>query len=192
MDHEVNKNDFDSRLKIIFKSVELKVKQKSKNELFYVLKYQSKAGQRNTLKLGLLKKQADSNVYKPFYLKEVDRFAVCQTIETMFSHKLVSPIDRYKKYKMIAGRDIYDIHHFFLEGFRYLPNIIGERTSKQPAIYLKELKYFIEKKVNDKVISQDLNYLLPNEKFKKIRNILKKETVLLLDDDIRRLKARVD
>ena len=41
----------------------------------------------------------------------------CQTIETMFANKLVSVLDRFEKHHSIAGRDLYDIHQFFLQGF---------------------------------------------------------------------------
>ena len=30
----------------------------------------------------------------------------------MFSHKLIAPLDRFKRNGSIAGRDIYDIHYF--------------------------------------------------------------------------------
>ena len=184
---ETQKKGLADRLQVIFKNLDLEIRQKSKNELFYVLKYQSEASFRNTLKLGILKQQAKSNVYKPFYLKEIDRFAICQTKETMFSHKLVSPIDRYKKYKSIAGRDIYDIHHFFLKGYDYIKAIIKERTGKGTIKYFKELKEFIAKKVTDKTLSEDLNYLLPSDKFQKVRKILKRETLLFLADELKRL-----
>jgi len=175
------------KLQEIFKKLDFQVKQKSLKELFYVLKYQSLGGMRNTLKLSLLGKTAQANTYSPFYLKEIDRYAICQTIETMFAHKLVSPIDRFKKYQMIAGRDIYDIHHFFLQGYGYNQKVIEERTRKDALSYLKEVKEFIEEKINEKILSQELNYLLPYEKFKKIRKILKRETILLLTDEIKRL-----
>lgn len=184
---EADKKIIDQQIRKIFRTLELEVDKKSKEELFYVLKYQSER-QRNTLKLGILTKQAKSNIYKAFYLSEIDRFAKCQTIETMFSHKLVNLTDRYKKYTTIAGRDLYDVHHFFLKGYRYIEVIIEERTGKKAIIYLQELRDFIKSKINDKVISEDLNYLLPIDKFQAIRKILKKETIVLLTDEIKRIQ----
>lgn len=78
---------------------------------------------------------------------------------------------------MIAGRDLYNIHHFFLMGGnRYLPEVIVERTGKKSAVYIKELIGFIKKKINDKIITEDLNFLLPPEKFKLIKRVLKKRS----------------
>lgn len=184
---KAKKKIIEQKLQQIFKKLDFQVKQKSLKELFYVLKYQSPERMRNTLKLSLLPKTVKANVYLPFYLKEIDRYAICQTIETMFAHKLVSPTDRFKKHQMIAGRDIYDIHHFFLQGYRYSQKVIEERTGKNTLSYLKELKKFVEEKINEKTLFQELNYLLPYEKFKKIRKILKKETIMLLTDEIKRL-----
>ncbi len=190
LSHEADKKICRKRLVTIFAKLHLEIKQKSKQELFYVLKYKSKGSLRNTLKLGIVGQQARTNIYQPFYLAEMDRFAICQTIETMFSHKLVAPIDRFKKYKTIAGRDMYDIHHFFLKGYRYMEAIIEERTGKKPGSFFIELKNFIEKQVSEKVISEDLNYLLPAESFQLIRNILKKEIIVFLNDEIRRLQIK--
>ena len=53
-----------------------------------------------------------SNVYETVRLVEIDRIATCQTIETMFANKLVALIERREKTGSIAGRDLYDVHHF--------------------------------------------------------------------------------
>lgn len=172
----------------VFRKEDYKVRQKSNNELFYVLEYQSAKGKRNSIKLGLLKKSSIHNEYKAYYLSEIDRFAVCQTIETMFANKLVSIIDRYKKYKLIAGRDLYDIHYFFLQGYKYEKEIVEDRTHTDVTSYFQILKQFIEQKITGTIISQDLNYLLPHEKFQKIRKALKQETLMFIKDEIRRLK----
>jgi rRNA maturation protein Nop10 len=167
-------------------TIKVEIREKSKNELFYVLKYDSKKGERNTIKLGITPVQTKSNKYNIFYLPEIDRYANCQTIETMFAHKLVSLTDRYQKYRMMAGRDLYDIHYFFLQGYGYIEEIIEERTGKKLKEYLAELKNFIERKITGIVISEDLNFLLPPEKFKKVRKILKKETLMFLVNEIDR------
>jgi len=174
----------DKELKKIFSFLELKLDKKSSRSLLYVLKYPSLKGQRNTIKLSLIDYPLKSNQYETFHLKEIDRFAICQTKETMFANKLVAVFDRYQKYKTIAGRDLYDIHHFFLSGYDYLDEVIIERTGKKPKDYLKELINFIEKKVDDKVISQDLIFLLPYEKFLKIRKVLKREVLMWLRGEV--------
>lgn len=183
-----NKKALEKSLRVIFKDLDFKIKEKSRNELFYVLKYDCEKGYRNTIKIGITPVETKSNQYGIFYLSEIDRYANCQTIETMFAHKLVSLSDRYKKYKVIAGRDLYDIHHFFLQGYGYSRDIIEARTGKKMVEYFRELKGFIGKKVTDTVVSEDLNYLLPAMKFQKIRKILKKETLMFLGNEIDRLK----
>lgn len=121
--------------------------------MYYVLKYQSKTVFRNSIKLSIIDRELESNQYDSFYLDDIDRILYCQTKETMFSNKLVALTDRFKKYKMIAGRDIYDIHHFFISGFKYIDDVIFERTGK------------------------------------KLRKILKSETLMFLKDEIRRLTS---
>lgn len=177
---KADKKKIDKVLRKIFKNLSLNLVQKAKNTLFYVLKYSSKPGLRNTLKLSMVDYPLKSNRYESFYLKEIDRFAICQTKETMFAHKLVTVIDRYEKYKTIAGRDIYDIHYFFLQGYDFNKEVIEERTGKKAKNYLKEVVDFIEKKVNDKIINEDLSFLLPYEKFKLIRKVVKREVIEII------------
>ena len=183
---KVDKKTIDKNLRDIFRKLDLKISQKSHNSLFYLLKYSAKSGLRNTVKLSLSDTALKSNNYSSFYLPEIDRFAFCQTKETMFANKLVAVTDRYKKHKMIAGRDIYDIHYFLLSGFYYDEAVIRERTGKQPINYLKDLIKFINTKVTDKIINEDLSFLLTNEKFQLIRKVLKKETLMFLKDEIKR------
>ena len=121
-----------------------------------------------------------ANIYQPYFLEEIRRFAVCQTIETMFAHKLVALTDRYKKYHTIAGRDLYDIHHFFINGYDFNPQVILERTRKTPPEYFRELTEFIATKVTQKHIFEDLSYLLPHDKFTAIRHTLITETLSFL------------
>jgi len=107
----------------------------------------------------------------------------------MFANKLVALMDRYKKTKTIAGRDLYDIHHFFINRYEYEDKIIKERTGKKTADYLRDLIKFIDKKINNKTIDEDLNFLLPINLFKKIRPILKSETMMLLKQETENLKS---
>ncbi|KXB07792.1 hypothetical protein AKJ56_02330, partial [candidate division MSBL1 archaeon SCGC-AAA382N08] len=97
----------------------------------------------------------------------------------------------YKKRETIAGRDVYDIHHFFSHGYDYKEEIVEERTDQSALSYLKDLREFIEDKVTQKIIDQDLNFLLSNEKFQAIRKSLKQETLMLLKDKIERINENV-
>ncbi len=98
----------------------------------------------------------------------------------MFANKLVALLDRYEKNKTIAGRDIYDIHYFFMNGYKYDTSIIEERRKVDTQVFFDELISFIEKKITNTIIDQDLNMLLPPQKFKQIRKVLKKEVLMFL------------
>lgn len=183
-----NKDELKKELEKIIDENGFEIGKKSKKELFYLLKYSALASCRNSLKLSAIDLPLDSNLYEAVYLAEIDRFANCQTIETMFANKLVAVIDRFEKHKTIAGRDIYDIHHFFERGFKYRPEVIVERRKISAVKYLQQLREFIESKVNLKIIDQDLNYLLLPNKFQLARKTLKSETLIYLDDEIKRMR----
>lgn len=164
----------------IFQSLDLKVDNHNITTLFFETKYLSPPNTRNTLKLSVYEDIVKSNEYQPQFLPEINRLLNCQTIETMFANKLVAPIDRFTKYHKLAGRDIYDIHYFFSQGYQFKQEIIEERTNTGVTDYIKMLIDFIEDKVTETTINQDLNPLLPNDKFQKIRKVLKTEVLIFL------------
>lgn len=172
-----DKKDIRKELLSLFADLNFTLKEQAKRELYFVLKYDAPQEVRNTMKLSIIDKVIKANVYKPQFLAEIKRYAICQTVETMFANKLVAVTDRYKKYKTIAGRDLYDIHHFFIKGYGFNMKVIEERTGKGTEKYLSELKAFIEKKFTVKRITEDLSYLLPPDKFKSIRKTLISETL---------------
>jgi len=49
------------------------------------------------------------------------------------------------------------------------------------------LDAFIEDRFNQKVIDQDLNYLLPSDKFKIIRRTLKAESLVFIKEEIKNI-----
>jgi len=153
----------------------------SNNEsYFYNFKYEAPPNQRNTLKLSFFENVTVSNEYEFRFLPDIGRLIRCQTLETMFANKLVAPLDRFKKHNSVVGRDIYDIYYFFSQGYHYKTKIIKERTGLTTKQYLKRLIQFIEDKITDKVITEDLNTLLPLDKFTKVRKILKDEVLAFL------------
>lgn len=176
-------------LEAIFDELELLMKDKSKSVPQYFLKYPTQDNNfRNTVKIDITIPPPQANAYQPFRLVDIDRIVICQTIETMFANKLVALIDRYERNESIAGRDLYDIHYFFISSFRYNQDVIIERRKKNLELFFKELVKFIEKHITQTIINQDLNYLLPNEKFQKIRLILKQEVLMFLKDEIERIR----
>lgn len=51
----------------------------------------------------------------------------------------------------------------------------------------EDLKTSIDKKVNQKVIDQDINHLISADRFQKIRKVLKREVLMFLRDEVKRL-----
>lgn len=174
-------------LEKIIADLSLSIKDKSQRGLQYFLKYEAPANKRNTIKVEALFPAPKSNLYEPIYFSEIDRTLQCQTKETMFANKLVAIIDRYEKQKSLAGRDLYDIHQFFLQGFKYNKDVIKERRGIEAKKYFPKLIIFIKKYFNNIIINQDLNTLLPVVEFQKIRKILLTEVLMFMQDEIVRI-----
>ncbi len=177
-----------TQLEGIFNNLGLMIKTQSSRVPQYFLKYpNSRANERNTLKIDVLAPPPVANKYEKVRLDDIDRILNCQTVPTMFANKLVALIDRYEKSGGIAGRDLYDINYFFLNGCTYERDVIKERrnigSTKQ---YLEELVCFIEEHITQRVIDQDLNVLLTPTSFRAVRKTLKRETILFLKDEIQR------
>lgn len=167
-------------LEKIFRQYGLSIKDHSQVAPQYFLKYENNSTQRNTLKIDASFPPPASNEYEPVRFIEIDRIITCQTVPTMFANKLVAIMDRFDKQGSIAGRDLFDIHTFFLKGYTYRSEIIEERTGKSSVVFLKDVKTFIEKKVTQRIIDQDINTLLPPKEFQKVRKSLKQEVLLFL------------
>jgi predicted nucleotidyltransferase component of viral defense system len=152
--------------------------------LFFQLRFPSSPGKRNTLKVSASNIIVKANQYKVQYFPEIARLFNSQTVETMFANKLVAITDRYTQHKSIAGRDVYDIHHFFVQGYSYNDAVIRERTGMEPKEYFGKLVDFIKKHITQTIINEDLNSLLPYQKFQQVRKILIPETIDLLKREI--------
>ena len=170
-------------LERVFSDLGLSVYDASKVVPQYFLKYEAASNMRNTLKVDVTFPAPRANRYEPRRLVEIDRILSCQTVGTMFANKLVAVLDRHERHTSIAGRDIYDIHHFFLNGFRYDPDVIRERRRQTVDEFFSARIIFIEKHVTDELLAQDLNTLLPHVKFSRIRKALKLETLMFLRDE---------
>ena len=188
LSEKADKKVFRDRLYEIFENLGLEIKDHSKKSLQFFLRYPAEEGFRNTLKLEILDNFYKSNIYRPFHIPDIERTATCQTIETMFSHKLIAPLDRKEKGGSVAGRDIYDIHHFFSQGYEYLPEVIKERRGVTLPEHFSDLKAFVEKEVTKRMIDEDLNALLDIDKFKLIRKYLKEETLRFIEKEIQSFK----
>lgn len=175
------------RLETVFRALGLIIRDQSRTVPQYFLKYDAATGNRNTIKIDVTAPPPRANTYEVKRFHEIDRIITCQTIETMVANKLVALLDRYKHREAIAGRDLYDIHHFFLNGYHYNDGVISERTKKTVTAFFSDLIAFIETQVTDKIINQDLNTLLPYERFSRLHKILKPETLIFLRDEQKRI-----
>lgn len=173
---------------LAFDHLGLKITGEYDRVLFFQLRYPNDPGKRNTLKLICNNILVKANQYKVQYFAEIDRLMNSQTIETMFANKLVALTDRYELHQTIAGRDVYDIHAFFIHGYAYEPAVIQERTGLETKTYFGKLIDFIQKHVNQTLINEDLNTILPYGQFQQIRKILIPETLALLTREQVRLE----
>jgi len=180
-----NETDLHKEFIQVFDHLDLTIVEELKNALMFRLRYPSKVGTRSNLKVSANSQIVKANKYRVKYLSEIDRMMNCQTVETMFANKLVAVTDRHDLHGKIAGRDIYDIHHFFINGYSYNALVILERTGLEPKKYFGKLSDFIKNNVTQTIINEDLNTLLPNNKFQQIRKILIPETLALLEREQR-------
>ena len=180
-------NVFRKHLEKLFTELGLEIKDASDNVPQYFLKYPTSGrqhGVRNTLKIDITFPAPKKNIYELIRLTEIDKIINCQTIETMFSNKLVALIDRYEKNGSIAGRDVYDIHHYFISGYDYSQDIIKERRNvEHVSVFFEQLITFVENKITPTIIQQDLNSLLEYSHFSKIKKVVKSELLMFLKEE---------
>jgi predicted nucleotidyltransferase component of viral defense system len=180
--------DTRNRLASVFDDLGITIRDQSRVGLQYFLKYPVPDGARNTMKIDASFPPPKANTYEARRLDVIDRIMHCQTVETMMANKLVALMDRYLHNEAIAGRDLYDIHHFFLQGYRYNVDVIYERTGKDLKQFLTDMVEFVERRITNTIIDQDLNTLLPYVQFSRIRGILKREVLLFVRDEIKRVE----
>lgn len=138
----------------------------------------------NTIKIDTSFPVPRANTYAPMRFAEIDRILTCQTKDTMVANKLIALFDR----KRLAGRDVYDVHYFLMHGFPYNRAVIEERFGGDVGGFFSDLGTFVEKNVTDQLLAEDLNCLLPYEKFRRIRRVLKREMLMFLRDELARLE----
>jgi predicted nucleotidyltransferase component of viral defense system len=173
----------------VFIHLGLNVSQEFENEFIFQLSYSSSPRKRSSIKVSAVNTKIEANQYRVQYYPEVDRLINSQTIETMFANKLVAVTDKYAQHGTITGRDIYDIHHFFTQGYGYHQAIIRERTGITPREYLGRLIDFIKEHITETIIYQDLNSLLSLQQFHKVRKTLILDTLYILARERDRLEA---
>lgn len=169
-----------------FAKLDLEIKDESRNYLQFFLRYKALENARNTLKVDINDSPSPFNTYEHVQLQEVRMLCHGYTPDTMFANKLVAATARFEKNGKIAGRDFYDIHHFFEEGIGVNTSVVEERTGKSYIEFLSYLQDFIEKYITEKHLREDLNPLMDTAKLNKLLSHLKPELFLLLDHEIAR------
>ena len=182
-DEKMVKNELEK----VFDVLGLKIKDKSKKWFQYILKYGDWENKRNSLKLEIVGEEFKSNDYKKVYLADIDRYAICQTMETMFANKLVAVVDRFEKHGLIAGRDVYDIVYFFRHGYGIKKEVVEERRGVDYKEYLRLLVDFVEKEINETVLVQDLGMLISSDNLRQVKKSLKAEVLMYLREEILRV-----
>ncbi len=174
------KEDLRKEIHKIIKELGFEIKDESQKHLQFFLKYRDVEKERNTLKLEIVDIVSKANIYKKFYLDEIDRYCQAQTIETMFANKLVALKARWEEGKSIAGKDVYDMHYFFNQGFDINEGVIKDLRGKSLEEYVRELSSFIEEEINEKMLMRDLNPVMDIKKLKSVLPGMKKEVLIAL------------
>lgn len=175
------------KCRAIFKKLNLEVKDQSQHHLQFFLKYPAGAYERNTLKLEINDEASPKNRYEKIHLRELNLYCNAETIDTMVANKLVAATVRYEKHNQIAGRDFYDLHHFFMQGLTVNHAVVEDRTGITYAQYLSKLISFIDIQLTATRLNQDLNPLLPADRLRLLLPRLKPELIVLLQDELKRV-----
>lgn len=170
----------------IFQELDLKIKDQSKKHLQFFLRYEAGERERNTLKLEINDQPSKKNLYEKVYLREIDMYCQAHTIETMVANKLVAATARYEKTGKVAGRDFYDLWYFFLNGLSVNKAVVEDLAMMSYVKYLDKLVKFMDMKLSNTILNQDLNPLLPISGLSKKLGLIKPELVSLLKDEIER------
>jgi predicted nucleotidyltransferase component of viral defense system len=156
------------------------IKDESNEFLQFFIKYRDIPNKRSIMKLEIVDIVSEGNIYEEVRLIEIDKMCSAQTVETMFANKLVALKARFDEGKSIAGRDMYDIHHFFNQGYDINDAVIENMCKTTLALYAQELIEFIENRVTQHLIMEDLNPLLPAKIMNKILPRIKQEVIIAL------------
>lgn len=174
------KNEIRQHCYDIFNQLKLEIKDESQKHLQFFLRYESPKRERNTLKLEINDQPSPANRYEAANLREVQLYCQGHTLDTAFANKLVAATARYAKNKKLAGRDFYDLHVFFNQGLDINQAVIEDLTDQDLPSYLQFLATFIEEKLNQKLLQEDLNLLLPADEVRVIVPQLKVELLRMI------------
>lgn len=161
-------------LKIILrKSGKVKEFRDKRFTLFFLLDYEANFP---NIKVEFNKRIWKNNSYRTIWLLGVEIKIADE--KTMFSNKLVALSQR----RILASRDLFDIHYFLKLGYPLNEKLILERTGKSLTEYLNYTKHFIIKNYNSKNILYGLGEVLDEKQKIWAKERLLSETVEELDN----------
>lgn len=182
------KSKIETRLYDMFKDLGLELKDQSKNYLQFHLKYPvTPPTGRNTLKLEINDVPSKYNKYEKVNLLEISMFCNGHTLETMVANKLVAAKARFDKKGRVSGRDFYDLHKFFEQGFGVNTEVVEDLTKMSYKGYLNDLIKFVEKEVSERALNEDLNTVLDKRELNIVSKHIKTELIFMLNDALGRL-----
>ncbi|MCK5320303.1 nucleotidyl transferase AbiEii/AbiGii toxin family protein [Candidatus Parcubacteria bacterium] len=144
--------------------------------LFALLNY--KDGERN-LKIEISKRTVYQNKYEFKNLYGTD--IKCMTIEDSFAHKLLAATGR----RTAVNRDFFDLYFFWKNGYEFNQEIIKKATKKSIKEYLKFLRAYVEKNLNQKNVLQGLGELVSVDQKNWIKKNLKQELLNYIDFNLK-------
>ena len=165
----------------VIKNLGYSIKDESRQHLQFFLKYRDLKNERNTLKLEISDLVSKANQYQKTYLIEIDKYCQAQTVQTMFANKMVALKARWEEGKGVAGRDMYDLHHFFKQGYAINQAVIVDLRKIPYLDYLSELIIFIKKNVSEQILYEDLNPLISKNKLSLVVPLIKSEVLIALN-----------
>ena len=168
-------------LKIILKKHgEVKEFRDKRFTLFFLLDY--KANYPN-IKLEFNKRIWKNNIYKTVWFLGVGIKITSK--RTMFSNKLVALSER----RVLAARDLFDVHYFLKMSYPLSEELIKERTGKTLGEYFEYLKNFIVKNYSSKNVLQGLGEILDESQKSWAKEYLISETVEEIDNFLNKTKT---
>jgi len=144
--------------------------------LFALLNY--KNGERN-LKIEISKRVAFNNKYEFKNLFGAD--IKCMVIEDAFAHKLLAATGR----RAAVNRDFYDLYFFWKNGYKFNEKIIKSIAKKSGKEYLKFLRQYVKKNLNQRNVLQGIGELVSVGQKDWIKKNLKQELLNYIDFNLK-------
>ena len=176
---ELNAEEIDILKIILKKHGEIKDFRDKRFTLFFLLDYEANYP---NIKIEFNKRIWKNNSHKIVWLLGVEIKIADK--KTMFSNKLVALSER----RILAARDLFDVHYFLKLGYPLNEDLIKERTGKTLNEFLEYIKKFISKNYSSKNVLQGLGEILDKSQKAWAKDRLIPETIKDLESLRKRIK----